>query len=241
MSLPLPTIRARLVERFIFNFRLPLEQMSRHLPSGLRPLAVSGSAIASFCILDLDDVTFGPFPERLGLRNVHCAHRLAVIDDSTGSPAVYVDERNTSSRFGAFVTALGFPGRHSRVDVRLDHCGEGWDIEVGEATSPWFSASVRRGDAELRSELFDSLDAFAAFIAQGVRSYCPAVKADTLNIVDLHKEDSRYEPLAVDHVHDALLVDWLGDGEDVTFDSAVRTAGGSYRWSYCGQRAARPA
>lgn len=235
MRIPLPDIRARVVERFIFNFRLSPDLLQRHLPSGLRPLVLHGSAVASFCILDLDDVVFGPIPARLGVRNVNCAHRFAVIDESTGEPAVYVEDRNTDSRLGSFISSLGFPGRHARVEARIERDGDTWDITMGEGSDPLFSARARRATS-LRSVLFPSPDRFAQFIAEGVRSYSPAVKPDMLNIVDLHKEDAAYESLEVERVTDRLLSQWLGAQETLQLDSALRTTGGTYLWRYCGQR-----
>src|SRR5687768_5009019 len=113
----LPNIRARLIERFIFNFRFPADVLARQLPSWLVPHSIEGSSIGSFCVLDLDQVTFGPMPDELGLRNINCALRFGAIERATGTPAVYVAERNTNSRLGAFVTSLGFPGEHKLVDA----------------------------------------------------------------------------------------------------------------------------
>ena len=231
MKIPVPDIRARVVERLIFNFALPPEALARRLPPGLRPAVVHGAAVASFCILDLENVVFGPIPDRMGVRNVNCAHRFAVIDESTGEPSVYVVERNTNSRLGAFLSSLGFPGKHPWVDARIERDVDAWEVTIGDL----FSARARRA-ASLRSSLFPSLEVFAAFLASGVRSYCPAVKPDTLNVVDLHKEEGAYEALEAERVTDRLLSEWLDAPETLPIDSAMRNAGGAYRWQYCGQR-----
>lgn len=231
----LPDIRARLVERFVFNFRIPPAVLAAHLPPWLEPQVFGGSAVASFCILDLAGVTFGPIPASLGLRNLNCGHRFAVLEADTKEPRVFVDERNTSSRLGAFITSLGFPGRHGLVDAGIEHRDDATSLRVTDSRgAPLFAATARRG-ATFASELFPSLDAFSEFMARGVTSYCPAVKSGTLNVVDLHKDDSVYEPLAVDEVEDRLIAEWLGSPPSLPFDSAVRTAGGTYVWEYRGQ------
>ena len=231
----LPDIRARLGERFIFNFRVEPDLLQRHLPAWLEPQLFDGSAVASFCILDLHDVTFRPIPGPLGLRNINCAHRFGVLEKESGNPAVYVDERNTDSKLGAFITSLGFPGKHPYVDARIEKSETDWTIAVrDDAESPLFHGRVRPA-AEFRSSLFASMDEFQEFLASGVRSFCPAVKASKWNVVDLHKKDSSYEPLAAEDVADRLLEHWASEGGAIEFDSAVRTAGGTYVWEYRGQ------
>ena len=231
----LPNVRARLVERFVFNFRIPPSVLAERLPSWLKPQVFGGSAVASFCILDLAGVTFGAIPSSLGLRNINCGHRFAVADSETKEPQVFVDERNTNSRLGSFVTSLGFPGHHRLVEAVIEHRGEVSMIRVGDADeTPLFSATARRSNV-FDSKLFPSLRAFSDFTALGITSYCPAVKNGMFNVVDLHKNDSTYEPVEVDEVNDRLIEEWLGFPSNLSFDSAVRTVGGAYVWEYRGQ------
>lgn len=234
----MPKIRARLIERFIFNFRLPAEVLERQLPAWLAPQSFDGASVGSFCVLDLDQVTFGPVPDQLGLRNINCALRFGVIERDTGVAAVYVTERNTNSRLGAFITSLGFPGAHRLVDASITNDAGGSQIRVRDGERALFSATVTP-DAALHSSLFGSLSVFAAFMAGGVRSYCPAKNPGYFNVVDLHKQDPTYEPLRVaDLTHD-LFPGWSAGSSDVVLDSAVRTEDGRYIWEYLGQRNAR--
>ncbi|MFN0137094.1 MAG: hypothetical protein ACKVS9_13370 [Phycisphaerae bacterium] len=233
----MPKIRARLIERFIFNFRLPIELLGRQLPSWLAPQSIEGASVGSFCVLDLDQVTFGPVPDELGLRNINCALRFGVIERETGTPAVYVTERNTNSRLGAFITSLGFPGEHRLVEASITSDASGSQIRVRDKEHALFSATVAR-ESVLRSSVFRSLDEFSAFMAGGVRSYCPAKNPGCFNVVDLHKSDSTYEPLRVtDLTHD--LFSESSGSSDAVQDSAVRTEHGRYVWEYVGQRNAR--
>src|SRR5260370_41548272 len=106
----MPTVRASLAERFIFNFRLPAKALARYLPvSWLAPQEVRGYGVASFCILDLRGITVAPLTTQIGLSSVSCAPRYAVLDVSheQASPAVFVTEQPTTSGLGAYFTALG--------------------------------------------------------------------------------------------------------------------------------------
>ncbi|HVZ18499.1 MAG TPA: hypothetical protein VG897_15375, partial [Terriglobales bacterium] len=94
-----------------------------------------------------------------------------------------------------------------------------------------FTASVRPSSA-LKSELFASPQEFADFIAQGVTSYGRSRHGSRLTKVDLHKDDATYAPLDVSDLGGAVVDDW--QRHDGIFDSAFRTAGGRYEWTYCG-------
>src|SRR5882757_8886468 len=110
MSL-MPAVRASLAERFIFNFRLPMQMLASYLPiSWLTPQEVRGYGVASFCILDLRGITVAPLTTQIGLTSISCAPRYAVLDLSLEqeTPAVFVSERQTNSTFGAWFTSMGF-------------------------------------------------------------------------------------------------------------------------------------
>ena len=233
----LPDIRAQLVERFVFNFSVPPEILAQHLPPWLIPQVFGNAAVASFCVLDLAGVTFGPIPASLDLRNIHSAHRFGVLDAQSQEEGVFVDERNTNSRVGSFLSSLGFPGHHKYVDASIEKRDELWHVDVcDDQESPLFSATVERGSS-FSSDLFPDLRAFTEFIAHGVRSYCPAVRGG-YTVVDLEKDDSVFEPLQVRSVSDRLMAEWLGLPMSLPLDSAVRTTGGTYVWRYRGRRKA---
>src|SRR5262245_40606504 len=91
-------IDAKLIERFIFNFRLKPEVFSSQLPAPwLKPQIVNGWSVVSFCVLSLEDVTIWPMPGFLGFKTVSCAYRCGALDTSINptSPTVYITDRNT--------------------------------------------------------------------------------------------------------------------------------------------------
>ena len=91
----IPSVRAVLHERYVLNFRMPPERMKAFIPvPWLRPAEVEGFAMASFCLLDLRNITVAPLPALAGLSSLSCAPRYAVIDESVPGepPAVFVTE-----------------------------------------------------------------------------------------------------------------------------------------------------
>jgi hypothetical protein len=234
MSL-MPAVRASLAERFIFNFRLRMQVLASYLPiSWLAPQEVRGYGVASFCILDLRGITVAPLTTQIGLSSISCAPRYAVLDVSheQASPAVFVTERQTNSAFGAYFTALGFSAPHPEVEAVIDHQGDRTLVRVNSLDGGSLFAATVCPSAAPKSELFASPQEFADFIAQGVSSYGRSRHGSRLTKVDLHKEDATYAPLEVSNLGGAFVEDWQDHGG--VFDSAFRTSGGRYEWTYLG-------
>jgi hypothetical protein len=230
----LPPVRAKLAERFIFNFRMPTEAFQKYMPvKWLAPADVAGHAVASFCMLDLRHITIAPMPTILGLSSVSCAPRYAATDLSAGTPrpAVFVTERQTNSAFGAWFTRLGFSAPHRRVHASIRREGDVIFLSVKAAGQEnIFEAAVRPSDAT-PSAMFDCAS-FKRFIAEGVSSYGLSRHGSRLTKLDLHKEDTDYHSLEVLEMSGAAVEEWLKNGAE--FDSAFRTSGGRYEWRYLG-------
>jgi hypothetical protein len=239
------TVNARLIERFLFNFRVKPEALAQHLPATfLRPLEINGWSVVSFCVLRLDRLMIWPIPRFLGYSTVSCAYRCGIIDVSSGheEPSVYVTDRLTDlpvvSRLSPWVFADTLPTIRPNVarigdEVRLDLCYLD--------NQPVFTATAKAlpAGAGFQSEVFSSIDEFASFIKLGVSSYTPSIYGDALAKVDLHKEEPVYEP--VNATIDFSSLDGVWPDTGMVFDSAVRAAGGRYTWTYRGLAALNPA
>jgi hypothetical protein len=232
---PFPSIRANLAERFIFNFRMQPETMTKYLPvSWLAPQRVGEFAVASFCLLDLRDITFAPLPTAYGLSSISCAPRYAVVDNSTAAPrpVVFLTRRYTSSAFGSWLTGLGCSAPHPYAKANISRDGEATRLHVEGADPAASFSAVTRPTGLINSRVFASDEAFARFIAEGASSYGLSVRGARLTKIDLRKEDTYYEPLEVVNIEGAMIQQWKADGAE--FDSAFRTAGGRYEWTYRG-------
>jgi hypothetical protein len=230
-----PSIRANLAERFIFNFRMQPEVMTRYLPvSWLTPQLVGEFAVASFCLLDLRDVMFEPLPPVYGLSSISCASRYAVVDNSKAAPrpVVFVTRRYTSSAFGSWLTGLGCSAPHPYAKADIIHNGAAVHLHVDGADPDASFSAITRSARFTGSRVFASAEAFAQFISEGASSYGLSVRGARLTKIDLKKEDTYYEPLEVVNIEGAMIQQWKADGAE--FDSAFRTAGGRYEWTYRG-------
>jgi hypothetical protein len=235
------TVKAQLVERYIFNFRIPPSELAWHLPvKYLEPLSINGWSVASFCILSLDQVIVAPLPGWLGKKTISCAFRCGITErsDSGTGPSVWIVDRNTDLALVARLAPFLFLDTIPMVRLQIDHNATNVAIRVHFLDRQQMFAADVHGVGEpldFRSIVFDdSIDNFASFMRSGVSSYTPSVFGDALAMVDLHKEEPTYEPLDAD-----IRFDWLENiwqNSKLEFDSAVRARGGEYRWTYRGLR-----
>ncbi len=230
----LPAVRAELAQRFIFNFRMSPAALRAFLPvSWLAPQEINGWAVASYCLLDLRNITIAPLRPKVGLQSLSCAPRYAVLDCSTTPPrpAVFLTERQTNSAFGAWFTSLGFSAPHPYVEATIE-TSDVWKLTARQPAGEMLFQSQVRGAAQSTSQLWDTTDEFTQFIAQGVSSYGLSIRGSRLTMLDLHKQDGIYEPLEVESISGSAIEEWLAAG--AVLDSAFRTSGGHYEWTYRG-------
>ena len=226
----LPSVRALMEERLIFNYRLPAEHLEGLLPvPWLTPQLVDGSAVASVCVLRLSRIAAGSIPSFLGARSISTARRYGVLDGRhNGSPAVFVTERTTNSTPGSFLTGIGFSARHEYVPASVHR--DGWSTLVTLGAGR-FHGRVAPAH-QWSSSLFPALESFSTFLAEGVRSYGTSRHAGRLTVLDLSKEDSGYTPLTAQEIGGSSVQPWMEAG--AVLDSAARTANSRYRWTYHG-------
>lgn len=233
------TIRARMVERYIFNYRIRPDELKKRLPAPwLEPQVVKGYSAVSFCILWLERLTVSPIPPIIPFSTISCAYRTGVIDTSTATPepSVYVTDRWADLPLIARISPLVLQDTIPVIKAAIGHDNSGGTHVQMSYTegSALFSASVRpRADGLLRSSVFDTVDEFAAFIKGGVSSYGASLTPGMLTKVDLHKEDVAYQALDANIEFSELNEETWADA-GMQFDSAVRARGAQYVWAYRG-------
>ncbi len=233
----LRTIRARMLERYIFNFRIRPEELKKRLPAPwLEPQVVNGYSAVSFCILWLDRLTIFPIPPVLRFATISCAYRIGLIDTSepTPVPSVYVTDRWADLPLIARLGPLVLQDTIPVIKAAIGHDNDrGTHVQMSYTDgSALFSASVRPAQ-ELGSRVFGSVPEFAQFIKGGVSSYGPSLVPGKLTKVDLYKEDTTYAPLQAEVEFSELNEEsWADAG--LEFDSAVTARGAQYTWAYRG-------
>lgn len=243
-----PSVYGQLVDRYLFNFRVPPDVLESRLPvRWLEPRLVNGYGVVSFCLLRLRGVTLWPLPTLMGLDSTSCAYRCAVTDTSGAKPrpAVYILGRSTNipivSRLG---TAL-FSGNMQLIRTSIEE-------EVGARErcirirasrmdgQNLFAATIDNAGKKdparpPNSKLFGSTEEFVDFIKGGLSSYTPSTRAGRYSRVDLAEDSNRYRPVDATIGYSQLDEEWAGGREpSIVFDSAFHATGGLYRLKYLG-------
>ncbi len=233
------SVRAHMVERYIFNFRIAPDELKKRLPATwLAPLVVNGYSVVSFCILWLDHLTLAPIPSIVPFSTISCAYRIGVLDSSGrgAEPSVYVIDRWADLPFIAILGPLVLQDTIPVIKAAIGHDDKrGTHVQMSYTDgAALFSASVQPAESgELGSKVFGSMQEFAKFIREGVSSYGPSLHQGKLTKVDLHKEEVAYEALTANVEFSELNEEsWRDAG--LEFDSAVHAHGAKYEWTYRG-------
>ena len=234
-------VTARLVERFIFNFRVRPDRFAPHLPvPWLTPQVFNGWSVVSFCILKLERVIVWPLPGLFGMSMTSCAYRCGVIDGSGAKPepSVYITDRNTDLPIVARLAPWWFSDTIPMIRPHIEDRSDSFGIKLNYLDrQQLFSAEARKAsNSAFTSKVFASLTEYSQFIHGGVSSYTPSIYGDALAKVELIKEDPAYVPLEATIDFSWLDGAWRDAG--LEYDSAVRATGGAYKWTYRGLRSA---
>jgi hypothetical protein len=233
------TVKAHMVERYIFNYRIRPEELKRRLPAPwLEPQVVKGFSAVSFCILWLERLTVAPIPSIIPFSTISCAFRIGVMDMSgpAPEPSVYVTDRWADLALISMLSPLILQDTIPVIKAAIGHDNDGGThVQMAYTDgSSLFSASVRpTADGVLGSSVFDSLQGFSDFIKGGVTSYGPSLTPGMLTKVELYKEDVAYLPLKA-HIEFSELADETWSDAGMEFDSAVQAKGAEYVWAYRG-------
>jgi Uncharacterized conserved protein (COG2071) len=235
----LRSVGAHMVERYIFNYRIKPAELKKRLPAPwLEPDAINGYSVVSFCILWLEKLTLTPMPSLFGFSTISCAYRIGVLDVSEQAPvhSVYVVDRRADLPLCALLGPIVLQDTIPVIKASIAHDNDkGTRVQMSYTDgSALFEAAVRPLQGSFQSQVFDSIDAFAAFIRNGVSSYAPSLHPGKLTKVDLHKEEVAYEPLEATIDFSELNEESWSDA-GMEFDCAVRArTGAGYEWIYRG-------
>ena len=225
-SLKRPLVSGKVIDRFLFNFRVNLNTLQKQMPSlkWLEPRNANGYGVISLCIIDFKGLTIRPFPI-LGVSTVACAYRYSVMDVSGNEavPSVYLLGRNTGSSFANCFGPLILSSKlgKTKSTIKKDTKGDlNIDIKFPDGHSV-FSATILQSKPQKRSVLFGSTKKFKDFMSDGLVSYTPGLDAGRYARCDFEGEAFNYEQVDAKVYRDSLTDGW-GDA-NVAFDSAYRT------------------
>lgn len=233
-GLHLPVMRGVIERRMLVNFRCAPEVVAKLLPAPFRPKLVHGQAMAGICLIRLGGIRPGFVPAMLGLESENAAHRIAVEWDEAGETrtGVFIPRRDTSSRLNRLAGGRLFPGEHHPAAFTALETGGRFKLEMRAADGEAFvRVAARLADTLPEGSIFHDLAEASQFFLGGALGWSARAQAGEFDGLELHCDEWRMEPLAVERVASSFFDDTtLFPSGTATFDSAFLMRKIQHEW-----------
>ena len=230
----IPVIQGVISRRILANFRVDPDRLRPLLPDPFRPKLVSGFGMAGICLIRLSQVRPRGFPGVLGVSSENAAHRIAVTWDEAGIPreGVYIQRRDTNSRFNTMAGGRLFPGVHHHAHFRCSEVGDRYEV-VMDSDDGVTSLAVRGSVAGRlpESSVFGAVEDASAFFEKGSVGYSPGRSGGSLDGLELRTTEWSVRPLAVESVRSNFFDDRSRFPEgSAVFDCALIMRNVRHEW-----------
>ncbi|MBC2603692.1 DUF2071 domain-containing protein [Puniceicoccus vermicola] len=202
----IPKITGIIKRRFLINFRIEPEVMSRVLPKPFCPKLHNGYAVGGICLIRLEGIKPAVFPLPWGFSSENAAHRVAVTWE--GNEGVYIPRRDSDSRVSQLAGGRIFPGVHypATFDVRDS---EGYfDFKMKSKDShTTVSFSGRVSDTFPESSCFSSLQESSDFFESGSLGYSAKKSGSKYDGLRLETESWTVSPFEIENLESSFFND----------------------------------
>ena len=221
------TIKGRLRDRLLVNFRVDLDVLRSWLPAPFEPQEVGGWGVAGLCIIRLDALRPQGFPPALGLSTSNVAHRVAAT--GPGGSCVYILRRDSDSRVVRLAGGRLFPGVHGPARLEISEAEGRWSVEM-DAPGAKVRLEARLAEAPPSGSVFEDVDAASRFFRGGSMGWSPALKPGVLEGVELRPQGWNLRPLEVERLESEVYGGFA-------FDSAFVMRDLDHEWRATGPEA----
>ena len=230
----IPAIRGIIDRRILVNYHADPKILVGILPAPFRPKIIHGVGIAGICLIRLKSVRPTFLPAWLGISSENAAHRFAVEWDDGGMvrEGVYIQRRDTNSRFNAWTGGRLFPGIHHHAQFTVGERNDRYDVFVrSDDGVTGLEVRGRRCHRLPTNSVFGSLDEASAFFEAGSLGYSPAAAPGNFQGLELRCRQWRVEPLDVEHVRSSVFDDQaLFPKGSIEFDCALLMRDIEHEW-----------
>lgn len=231
----LPVLHGLIRRRLLVNFRVDAQVMAHYLPAPFRPKLHLGYAVASVCLIRLEQIRPAGLPSFCGLSSENAAHRIAVEwdePDGASREGVFIPRRDTGSWLNHWAGGRIFPGEHHLADFAVEDDGVTVAICI-RSHDGRMSVRLRahESDALPSSSCFGSLAESSAFFEGGCVGYSATGDGCRLDGLRLQTEGWRGRPLAVEQVESSFFADESAfPAGSVVFDHGLAMRDLVHRW-----------
>ncbi len=230
----LPAVAGTIERRILVNFRCRPDALARILPAPFRPKLINGWGMAGICLIRLGGIRPAFLPAIGGLTSENAAHRIAVQwdEDGTAREGVYIPRRDTNALLNQLVGGKLFPGMHHAAEFRVYETTGRFKVEMrSRDSSAFIRVQARVTDQLPPGSIFCSLDEASDFFQAGALGWSSRTNADQFDGLELHCNEWRMEPLAVEKVESSFFENTaLFPPGSAIFDSAFLMRNISHEW-----------
>ena len=239
----LPAIAGTIERRMLVNFRCRPDALQRVLPAPFRPKLIHGWGMAGICLIRLGSIRPAFLPAIGGLRSENAAHRIAVKwnDGGTARQGVFIPRRDTNSVLNRIAGGRIFPGDHHSAKFRVLETANRFELEMRSDDGITFVCVQGRVTDKLPiGSIFHSLEQASDFFQSGALGWSSRLQENTFDGLELHCEQWRMEPLAVEKVESSFFQDaTIFPAGSVEFDSAFLMRDIAHEWHARGRLAVK--
>lgn len=230
----IPVVRGLIERRILVNYRVEPEALAAQLPAPFRPHLLHGAAMVGICLIRLKQVRPVGVPAWLGIGSENAAHRMAVEwpqQDRTRQ-GVYVQRRDTSSRFNAWAGGRLFPGLHQHATFQVQESPDLLDVSLqSDDGETRVSVRGRPTDRLPSTSAFATLEEASTFFEAGSLGYSATNDPARFQGLELRSFKWRVEPLEVEQVRSSFFEDRSRFPHgSIRFDSALLMRNIPHEW-----------
>lgn len=237
----LPAVAGVIERRMLVNFRCRPDALARVLPAPFRPKLIHGWGVAGICLIRLGGIRPAFLPDIGGLRSENAAHRIAVEWDDNGiaREGVFIPRRDTNALFNRLMGGKIFPGVHHGAEFRVYETTESFKLDMHSHDEAAFVRVHARITDKLPAEsIFQSLREASEFFRGGALGWSSRTGKGAFDGLELHCDQWRMEPLAVERVESSFFNDpKIFPADSAKFDSAFLMRDIAHEWHARGQLA----
>lgn len=230
----LPVMRGMIERRILVNFRCEPSVLTSLLPKPFRPKLIDGWGMAGICLIRLGGMAPAFMPMGCGLTSENAAHRIAVEWDEDGlvHEGVFIPRRDTNALLNRLAGGTVFPGIHHAAKFSVAETADRFEIEMtGRDGRTQVGVCARLAGGLPEGSVFGSLAPASEFFRAGSLGWSARPGQDDFDGLELHCQEWRMEPLAVDRVES----DFFDDSElfpqgTAVFDCALLVRNIPHEW-----------
>jgi hypothetical protein len=234
----IPSIRGVIERRILINYQVEPEVLKNFLPPSFRPLIVKGKGMAGICLIRLKEIRPKGLPSFIGISSENAAHRIAVewMEQGQMKKGVFIPRRDTSSTWNHLAGGRIFPGAHHLAKFTVKEKQGRYLVAFKSDDSTSLSIEAEETKEWNKESAFDKMKSASDFFKNGAVGYCPDMKENGFDGLELKTYSWEVSPLKVHDVRSTFFENpKIFPQGSIKFDNALLMKNIEHEWNSLGR------